>query len=150
MGEHGGREVRASDRLARGAASGERRVVDRISAGHQQGGHPVGSRFPVRTSPVQALAQARIVVVDSVSENVQVLVGPIDGRDLDRREQTDPVQGSCLECLVDPIHGVVIAECEQLDPGGCRGSDDLGGSEVTVGVAGVRLQVDARHRRQFA
>ena len=73
VGEHGGSEVGAPDRLAGGAARRERRVVDRVAGVGEQAGHSFGTQLAVRARLVQALEQARVAVVDAVAEDVEVL-----------------------------------------------------------------------------
>ena len=145
MGEHGAGEVGAADRLARRAARRERRVVDRVAVAPQELRHPLGASLAVGARVEQALEQPRVVVVDPVAEHVQVLVGPVDRRDLGRRQQADAGCGRGRERLVDPVDGVVVGEREQLDAGGDRRRHDRPGLELAVGVARVRLQIERRH-----
>ena len=52
---------------------------------------------------------------------------------------------SGLAGFLDAIDGVVVAERQQLDAGRGGGSDQVADGQFAVGVARVRLQVDALH-----
>ena len=129
MGEHRGREMRAPDRLAGGAARGERRVVERVAAARSSAGHPLGAQLAVRARAAQPLEQQPIVVVDAVAEDVQVLVAGVDRRDLGRRQQRrSRARRRPRERLVDAVDGVVVAEREQLDAGRGGRGDEIAGT----------------------
>jgi hypothetical protein len=47
--------------------------------------------------------------------------------------------------FVDAVDGVVVAERQQLDAGRGGRSDQIANGQLAIGVARVRLQVDALH-----
>ena len=149
MGQHRRRQVRAADRLAGLLARLDRRLVDREAELPQPRGHLVGAALAIGARVAQALLEQGAAVVDPVPQHVQVLVVPVDRRDLGGGRDAHSVERSRGQCLVHAVHRVVVGEGEQLDArlGGVR--HHVGDPEVTVGVERMGLEVEGRgaHRR---
>jgi hypothetical protein len=139
MREHGGRQVRAPDRLAGRLARLDRGWVDLEAELAQPARHRVRAALAVGAGVEQTLAQQGAAVVDAVAEHVQVLVLPVDRRDLGGGHDTHAVDRAGGEGLVDPVHGVVVGQREQLHAGRGGVLDHLGGRQLAVGVERVRL-----------
>ena len=77
VGEHGGGQMGAADRLPGRRAAAQRAVVDRVAEVAEQAGHPLGAQFAVRAGLAQALEQQPIAVVDGVAEDVEVLIARV-------------------------------------------------------------------------
>ena len=90
--------------------------------------------------------QDRMVVVDRVGADVQVLVDPVERADLDAGDDADraAARGRRGERGVDAGDGVVIGQREQLDAGVGRRLDDLRGRERTVARGRVGLEIEGR------
>jgi hypothetical protein len=145
MAEGGLGEVRAADGPVRGAARGERLLVERPAQLVQRGGHPVGAAQAVGAVVGQGGEQLRVAMVDAVAEDVEILVRRVDRRDLDRGHDADPDLARGGQRLLDSVDRVVVGEREHLDPGRRRPTHDLRRRERPVGVRRVRLQVEPRH-----
>ena len=85
MGEHGVGQVRTADRLAGGAAGGERRVVELEAELAQAVGHLVDAPCAVAAEVVQRGAEVGVGGFELVAEDVQVLVLAVDGGQLGGR-----------------------------------------------------------------
>ena len=127
VSEHGGRQMRPADRLPGRLARLDRRGVDRVPERPQPLRHRVGAALAVRPGVLQPLAEQRAAVVDPVAEHMQVLVLPVDRRDLGCRHDPHAMNGTGGKRLVDPIDGVVIGKREQLHARRSRVLDNLGG-----------------------
>ena len=105
-----------------------------------------------RARRAAARCRTRVAVVDAVAEDVEVLVGAVDRRDLGRGDDRTPCSRAGGERLVDAVDGVVVGQRQQLDAGGGGVGDDLGGRQLAVGVDGMGLEVERRcghGRRQY-
>ncbi len=137
--EHRRGQMRAPDRLARRLARVDRGGVDLEAELPEPVRHRVGAALAVRAGVEQALAQQRAAVVDSVAEDVQVLVGAVDGRDLGGGHDPNAVDGARGEGLVDAVDRVVVGQRKQLHTGRGGVLDHLGGRQLAVGVERMRL-----------
>ena len=67
-------------------------------------------------------------MVDSVTEDVEILVTEIERGDLNRAHQRQRAVGRCSggKGLVKPVNGVVVTKREQINAGFVRGADYYG------------------------
>ncbi len=77
------------------------------------------------------------MVVDEVGADVEVLPGAVERGELCSRDHLDTVGLTARERLVDAVHGVMVRQRQELDPGRRRGADDAGRRQLTVGPARV-------------
>jgi hypothetical protein len=88
------REMRAPDRLARARATIEHALVDRESELAQPLRHPARTVDAIGTATRQLTEEVRIMVVDTVAEDVQIRGDRIGSGQLDGgRVNTEPRQG---------------------------------------------------------
>jgi hypothetical protein len=121
-GEHGGRQVRAPDRLAFGDPLVDLRFVELETDLAQRVAHPQRALLPVGQEVDEPVGQRRAGVVDVVAEDVQfardvlarrvaVAVGAgsvVYRRDLDRRHDPHPVALARGDRLGDAADRVVV------------------------------------------
>ena len=144
VGQHRRGQVRASHGLA-GAPGRHRRWIDLEAELVQAGGHGLGPPFAIAPGLQQPGGQHRVVVVDAVAEDVQVLEFPVHGGDLRGGHDLDAVLGPGGQGLVDPVHRVVVGQREKLHSGLCRRRHHTLRRQLTVGVDGVGLKVECRN-----
>jgi hypothetical protein len=131
---------------ARGLEILEARAVDAPAELLERGGHAPDPRLAVGAVGIQPLREASVGGVDAVAEDVEVLPEWIDGRQLDRGHEPHAVLACRRLRLGDAVDGVVVAERQELHAGrGSRGDDGVRG-ERSVGMDGVRLQVEGGSR----
>ncbi len=135
------REVRAADRLAGVAALREHRVVHLPAELLQLRAHSLRAQLAVRARVAQPLCEHRVVMVDPVAEDVQVLVAAEHRGDLGGGDDRHAVLGAGRDRLVDAVDGVVVREGEQLDAGSRCVRDDLRGRQGPVGVQRMGLKL---------
>ena len=117
VADHGRRQVGATDRptgcpqpLDPDPVDGEAELVER-------GEHPVGPQPPLGPGRGELAQQIGVVRVDPVGQDVAVVAGLGQGRDLAAGDDPDAVLGPGGERLVNPLQGVVIGQGEQAHPG---------------------------------
>ncbi len=76
--------------------------------------------------------------IDAESKQVQGMTVPGD-RDFDAGNQQDIGFGSGLRCLIKTAGFVMVGQCEQADPPGCRPPDQNRRREHSIGVRGVGM-----------
>ena len=84
------------------------------------------------------------MVVDQVPQHVQVLLIAVHRGDLDRGHRPQSVLGRRFERLLHAIHGVVIAQSQELDPGAGGGRHHVLGGQRAIRVNRVALKVKRR------
>jgi hypothetical protein len=146
MREDGGGEVRAPDATTACAVLVKCLPVDRPATFSQRVGHPRDACVAVFAELGERGQERAMLVVDPVAEQVEVLLRTVQGRDLDRRDDPHAVSAPGGQRLFDAVDGVVIGQREQLDARRRGARDDLRGRQLSVGVTGVRLQVEGRGR----
>jgi hypothetical protein len=117
MVEGGLSEMRTADR-------GALRQVERKPAGAKRLGHADRARGPVGAETFERFAKRRRPVIDPVAEDVQVVPVPIEGRQLDRRDEAEAASQARLQRLVDAVHRVMVGQREQLHTRVGRGRGD--------------------------
>jgi hypothetical protein len=150
MGQHRRCQVRPAHRLAGLLARVDGGLVHREAELPEPRGHLVRAALAIRPGVGQALLEQGAAMVDPVAQDVQVLVLAVDRGDLSGGRDAHAVQGARGERLVHPVHGVVIRQGQQLDPGLGGVRHHVGHLQLAVGVQRMRLQIEGRraHRRR--
>jgi hypothetical protein len=115
MGDDGFGEVGAPDRLARLCAGRQHGLVELELELTQGVGHCPGSPQALRPIAVEPGPEVRVLRVEPVAEDVEILGAPVERRDLDPGDEPDaPTLG--FGCgLGDAVDRVMVGEREQLD-----------------------------------
>ena len=132
--------IQSPERLAGAAARLELGAIELEAQLLQPVGHALDAQRPVGLPALERSVQLRGDVIDAVAEHVHVgLRAALDGRHLDRRHHIDAVLASDGQCLLHPVHRVVVGQREQPDARGCGGGDDCGGLQGAVGAGRMCL-----------
>ena len=126
------REMWTAKRPASPSACLELAVVEDKPGAAEPLGHREHAVLPIQPELDKCVGKCVSMVIDAVTEHVELLTGAIDRRKLYRGHDCHAVLGAGSERVIDPVNGVVISQSQQLDAcGSCR-ADGFAGSQLPV------------------